>query len=85
MFLNDCPFDKKVIHHTPTVIACACIYLGKKANVLYHNRNNIPNDKITSKNIPDKWWLRLGVTDEILFKSSSWIADISFCRIQIRR
>ena len=78
-------YVSRIAHKNFLFVLFACIYLGKKANVLYHNRNNIPNDKITSRNIPDKWWLRLGVTDEILFKSSSWIADISFCRIQIRR
>ena len=85
MFLNDCFFDRKVIDCTPTVLACACIYLGKRSTMLYHNRNNTPNNKTILNNASDKWWLRLGVTDDILFNSSAWIADISFCRIQIRR
>lgn len=85
MFLNDSFFDKKVLVFSPTVIACACIYLGKKSYIIYHDRKYINKDKNLLEKDRDKWWTKLGINDDILFSSISWISDISFSIIRSGR
>jgi hypothetical protein len=77
MFLNDSFLDKRVITTSPSVVACACLYLGIKIQKEYSSIKGNGACKDGVNNGDDQWWLKLSINEDILYYTADWITDIS--------
>jgi preprotein translocase subunit Sec63 len=77
MFLNDSLLDKRVITTSPSVVACACLYLGIKIHKEYSSSkaNILSKNDVYDKE--DQWWVKLSINEDNLYNTADWITEVS--------
>jgi hypothetical protein len=77
MFLNDSFLDKRVITTSPSVVACACLYLGIKIHKEYSSSKANISYKNDVYDKEDQWWVKLSINEDILYDTADWITEVS--------
>ena len=77
MFLNDSFHDKRIITTSPSVVACACLYLAIKIHKMYSSSKSIVSYEDDVHNNTNHWWLKLSINEDTLYYTADWITDIS--------